>query len=210
MENVQVTVTGRNVEIPEHFRGRIDEKLPRATKYDPSLTHVDVELKHEPNPRRSEEDSRVQITAQGAGHLARAESKADNFYAALEEAIEKLERSLRKVKVRREIARSGHRTPKSTGEIARELVDQAQALREEQPEEPYVDNYAQDVDFYEPGQVVREKELSGEKMTVDDALSNMEYVGHDFYLFVNSENNKPSLVYRRHAFDYGLITLNMQ
>ena len=58
-----------------------------------------------------------------------------------------------------------------------------------------------------PGQVVRTKEHVAHPMSVDDALSEMELVGHDFYLFINQENNQPSVVYRRHAFDYGLISI---
>ena len=58
-----------------------------------------------------------------------------------------------------------------------------------------------------PGQVVRTKEHVANPMSVDDALSEMELVGHDFYLFINKENNQPSVVYRRHAFDYGLISI---
>ena len=109
----QVTITGRNVEVPEHFQERVNAKLAKIEKLDPTLNFFHVELKHEPNPRREAQAQRIQITATGKGHLARAEAKEDSFYAALESAIGKLERSLRKVKVRREISRSGHRAPKS-------------------------------------------------------------------------------------------------
>ena len=116
-----------------------------------------------------------------------------------------MERSLRKVKVRRENVKSGHRAQKGTGEIAAEMVAQAEAQRAK--EERYVDPYAETVEDVRPGQIVRTKEHPATPMSVDDALSEMELVGHDFFLFVNEENNKPSVVYRRHAFDYGLISL---
>ena len=131
----QVTITGRNVEVPEHFQERVNAKLAKIEKLDPTLTFFHVELQHEPNPRREAQAQRVQITATGKGHLARAEAKEDSFYAALESALGKLERSLRKVKVRREIARSGHRAPKSTGEIAAELAHEAEDARAKQAHE---------------------------------------------------------------------------
>ena len=71
----------------------------------------------------------------------------------------------------------------------------------------YIDPYAETVEDVRPGQIVRFKEHPATPMSVDDALSEMELVGHDFFLFVNEETNKPSVVYRRHAYDYGLISL---
>ena len=204
--SAQVTITGRNVEVPEHFQERVNGKLAKIEKLDPTLTFFHVELQHEPNPRREAQANRIQITATGKGHLARAEAKEDSFYAALESAVGKMERSLRKVKVRREISMGGHRKPKSTGEIAAELAAeaaQARAKAEEAPADPYADTVEDNV----PGRVVRTKEHPATPMTVDEALSEMELVGHDFYLFINSETNRPSVVYRRHAYDYGLITL---
>lgn len=204
--NAQVTITGRNVEVPEHFQERVTEKLAKIERLDPTLTFFHVELQHEPNPRRESEAERLQITATGKGHIARAEAKEDSFYAALETALGKMERSLRKVKVRRENVKSGHRAQKGTGQIAAELVAEAEAAKPGK-EERYIDPYAETVEDVHPGQVVRFKEHPATPMSVDDALSEMELVGHDFYLFINEENNKPSVVYRRHAFDYGLISL---
>ncbi|SQG64181.1 Ribosomal protein S30AE family protein [Corynebacterium renale] len=203
--DAQVTITGRNVEIPEHFAERVHTKLAKIEKLDPTLTFFHVELQHEPNPRRENESDRIQITATGRGHIARAEAKEDSFYAALETALAKMQRSLRKVKARRSIAQSGHRAPKSTGEIAAELAAEAEAARAEgeQKADPYED-LVQDV---RPGQIVRRKEHTATPISVDEALSEMELVGHDFYLFVDEETGRPSVVYRRHAYDYGLISL---
>ena len=203
----QVTITGRNVEVPEHFQERVNGKLAKIEKLDPSLTSFHVELKHEPNPRREAQANRIQITASGKGHLARAEAKEDSFYAALESAVGKLERSLRKVKVRREISRSGHRAPKSTGVVAAELAAEAADVREAQPGKYDVDPYADQFADFEPGQIVRNKLHPNTPMSVDDALSEMELVGHDFFLFIDEETQRPSVVYRRHAYDYGLIAL---
>ncbi|MBV7294820.1 ribosome-associated translation inhibitor RaiA [Corynebacterium sp. TAE3-ERU12] len=199
--NAQVTITGRNVEVPEHFAERVKSKLAKIERLDPTLTFFHVELQHEPNPRRGDRTDRIQITATGKGHLARAEAKEDSFYAALETALGKLDRSLRKVKARRKISRSGHRAPISVGEATAALVEEAK--NEAVKADPYEDQ----VEEAQLGQVVRTKEHEATPMSVDAALSEMELVGHDFYLFINEENSQPSVVYRRHAYDYGLITL---
>lgn len=202
----QVNITGRNVEVPDHFAERVKSKLAKIERLDPTLTFFHVELQHEPNPRREAQSDRIQITATGKGHIARAEAKEDSFYAALETALAKMERSLRKVKVRRQISRSGHRAPLGAGEMAAEMVAEAKKAQE-QVGEFDVDPYADKVQDATPGQIVRTKQHSAKPVSVDDALSEMELVGHDFYLFLNEETGRPSVVYRRHAFDYGLIEL---
>ena len=65
----QVTITGRNVEVPEHFQERVNDKLAKIERLDPTLTFFHVELQHEPNPRRDSEAERIQITATGKGTL---------------------------------------------------------------------------------------------------------------------------------------------
>ncbi|WP_392398585.1 ribosome hibernation-promoting factor, HPF/YfiA family [Corynebacterium lehmanniae] len=208
--DAQVTITGRNVEVPEHFQERVNGKLAKIEKLDPTLKSFHVELQHEKNPRREAEAERIQITATGSGHLARAEAKEENFYAALEAAVDKLERSLRKVKARRNIALSGHRAPKGAGVLAAAMEADAKAEQERAAQEAGkydVDPYADQVEDIVPGQIVRSKVHPNAPRSVDDALSEMELVGHDFYLFINEETNRPAVVYRRHAFDYGLIEL---
>ncbi|WP_415822949.1 sigma 54 modulation/S30EA ribosomal C-terminal domain-containing protein, partial [Mycobacterium senriense] len=61
---------------------------------------------------------------------------------------------------------------------------------------------------HEPGRIVRTKEHPATPMTVDDALYEMELVGHDFFLFHDKQTERPCVVYRRHAYDYGLIRLS--
>ena len=115
-----------------------------------------------------------------------------------------MERSLRKVKARRKISRSGHRAPVSVGEATADLVQEAEQEAAAEPGPFDVDPYAEQ---FQPGRVVREKEHPSTPISVDDALSEMELVGHDFYLFVNEATGRPSVVYRRRAYDYGLIAL---
>lgn len=194
-----VTIRGRNVEVPEHFATRINAKLAKIEKMSPTdIQRFDVILLHENNPRLSKVSQRVEITVKGKSGVARAEAAEDTFYGALESAVSKLERQMRKARTRRKISHSGHRRPQSVAEATAELSADAAPAE-------VLDEYA--VDDQLPGQIVRRKEHDGTPMTVDDALEKMELVGHDFYLFRDSETGRPTVVYRRHAFDYGLITL---
>ncbi len=196
----EVVVKGRNVEVPEHFRLYVSEKLSRLERFDRTIYLFDVELDHERNRRQRKNCQHVEITARGRGPVVRGEACADSFYAALESAVCKLESRLRRSKDRRKV-HYGDKTPVS--------LAQATAL-DPLPETRVDDTLPSDgvgVDDHEPGRVVRTKEHPAKPMTVDDALYEMELVGHDFFLFHDKQSDKPCVVYRRHAYDYGLIRL---
>ena len=196
----EVVVKGRNVEVPDHFRMYVSEKLSRLERFDRTIYLFDVELDHERNRRQRKNCQHVEITARGRGPVVRGEACADSFYAALESAVCKLESRLRRSKDRRKV-HYGDKTPVS--------LAQATAL-DPLPETRADDSSQSDgvgVDDHEPGRVVRTKEHPAKPMTVDDALYEMELVGHDFFLFHDQQSDKPCVVYRRHAYDYGLIRL---
>ncbi|MFN7243048.1 MAG: ribosome hibernation-promoting factor, HPF/YfiA family [Dietzia cercidiphylli] len=199
--DAQVTIKGRNVEVPDHFATRIHTKLAKIEKISPAITRFDVVLLHEKNPRLAKASQRIEITLKGKPGVARAEAAEDTFYAALESAVAKLERQMRKARTRRKISHSGHRRPQSVAEATAELAPEAAPA-------DVMNEYADGVDDQLPGQIVRRKEHDGTPMSVDEALEKMELVGHDFYLFRDTESGNATVVYRRHAFDYGLITLS--
>jgi ribosomal subunit interface protein len=200
--HAEVVVKGRNVEIPDHFRIYVSEKLARVERFDRSIYLFDVELDHERNRRQRKNCQHVEITARGRGPVVRGEACADSFYAALESAVCKLENRLRRSKDRRKV-HYGDKTP----------VSLAEATKVSAPEAFVPSATAEDADphdgieFHEPGQIVRTKEHPAKPMSVDDALYEMELVGHDFFLFHDKQSDKPCVVYRRHAYDYGLIRL---
>ncbi len=200
----EVVVKGRNVEVPDHFRTYVSEKLARLERFDRTIYMFDVELDHERNRRQRKSCQHVEITARGRGPVVRGEACADSFYGALEGAVAKLEARLRRHKDRRKI-HYGDKTPLSLHE-ATALTELAPEAFEppKTPVEPDLAGVALD---HEPGQIVRVKEHPAKPMSVDDALYEMELVGHDFFLFHDKESDRPSVVYRRHAFDYGLIRL---
>ena len=202
--NAEVVVKGRNVEVPDHFRIYVSEKLSRLERFDRTIYLFDVELDHERNRRQRKNCQHVEITARGRGPVVRGEACADSFYAALESAVCKLESRLRRHKDRRKI-HYGDKTPVSLAEATKIEADVFQPPASLAEEKPQLDGLAED--DHEPGRVVRVKEHPATPMTVDDALSQMELVGHDFFMFHDKESDKPCVVYRRHAYDYGLIRL---
>ncbi len=201
--SAEVVVKGRNVEIPDHFRIYVSEKLARLERFDRSIYLFDVELDHERNRRQRKNCQHVEITARGRGPVVRGEACADSFYAALESAVCKLENRLRRSKDRRKV-HYGDKTPVSLAEATKISAPEAFGP----PSSADADSAPRDgAEVHEPGQIVRTKEHPATPMTVDDALYEMELVGHDFFLFHDKDSDKPCVVYRRHAFDYGLIRL---
>ncbi|GAA4204101.1 ribosome hibernation-promoting factor, HPF/YfiA family [Actinocatenispora rupis] len=208
---MDVVVKGRNLEVPDHFRQFVTEKMQKVERYDQKLFEVDVELSHERNRRQSERCQRVEITCRSRGPAVRAEACAKDFYTAVDAALAKLEGRLRKVADRRRVHR-GRRTPVSVASATAPLVDEA-AMAVDQGSVAVLNRPA-DTDVEPmmeegPGRIVREKEHPADPMTVDDALFQMELVGHDFYMFMDKESGRPSVVYRRKGFDYGILRLAM-
>ena len=196
---MEVVVRGRNVEVPEHFRQHVADKLVRVERYDSKIIRTDVELHHERNRRQNGSCQHVEITCRTRGPVVRSEACAADFYRALDLAIEKLERRLRQAADRRRV-HYGRRTPTSVATATAAAVNSATQSAEPEPVS------AEDADDG-PGRIVREKEHPAKPMTVDQALFEMELVGHDFYLFADQDTGRPSVVYRRRAYDYGLIRL---
>jgi ribosomal subunit interface protein len=204
--NAHVQVTGRNVEVPDHYRLFVGQKLARAERIDSSIHRFDVELAHENNRRQRKNCQHVEITAHaGRGPVVRGEGRADTFYGAFEAAVHKLESRLRRGKDRQKV-HYGDKTPVSVRHVGNSVasapLDLADAFNP--AGSAPVQTPAED---HEPGHIVRVKEHPAKPMTVDDALYEMELVGHDFFLFHDKETDRPSVVYRRHAYDYGLIRL---
>jgi len=204
---VDIVVKGRNVEVPDHFRTHVADKLARSERYDSKIIRVDVELSHESNRRLSKTCQRVQITLASRGPVVRAEASADSFYSALDAAVGKLEARLRRSADRRHHKQHA-RTPISVvagpgGGLPEESHDNGDAGEFGR----WQDDQLGDSADGSPGRVVRVKDHPSDPITVDQALYQMELVGHDFYLFKDADSGLCSVVYRRKGFDYGLLRL---
>lgn len=198
----EVAWVGRNVEIPDHFRAYVGDKLARIENFDSAIDRFEVVLYHEPNRRQSKQSQVIEITAVRPGPVIRTQGSGENFYAATELAMDKLKKGVRRAKARTQhIRKDGSEL--SLAEIAADISAEAAPAADIEAVREYDDG----VEPHEPGQIVREKDHEASPMTVDEALYEMELVGHDFFLFQDADSGKPSVVYRRHAFDYGLIRL---
>lgn len=210
--HAEIVFKGRNVEIPDHFRTYVSQKLARLERFDRTIYLFDVELDHERNRRQRKACQRVEITARGRGPVVRGEACADSFYAALESAVVKLEGRLRRGKDRRKV-HYGDKTPVSLSEATATSTLPEKAFNTEVAEPHEHDGAVADMQRHddmnhrEPGRIVRTKEHTAKPMSVDDALYEMELVGHDFFLFFDKQSERPSVVYRRRGYDYGLIQL---
>ncbi|WP_255306099.1 ribosome hibernation-promoting factor, HPF/YfiA family [Streptomyces sp. Wb2n-11] len=210
---VDIVVKGRKTEVPERFRKHVAEKLKldKIQKLDGKVISLDVEVSKEPNPRQADRSDRVEITLHSRGPVIRAEASAADPYAALDLATGKLEARLRKQHDKRHTRRGNGRL--SAAEVGTVVPDAAAingngtlVTEEAAPAVPTTRIGPLEVQGEGP-LVVREKTHVAAPMTLDQALYEMELVGHDFYLFVDSETKEPSVVYRRHAYDYGVIHL---
>ncbi|GHA10740.1 ribosome hibernation-promoting factor, HPF/YfiA family [Streptomyces echinoruber] len=210
---MDIVVKGRKTEVPERFRRHVAEKLKleKIQKLDGKVISLDVEVSKEPNPRQADRSDRVEITLRSRGPVIRAEAAASDPYAALDLATEKLEARLRKQHDKRCARRGTKRL--SAADVADHvpgvatLSGNGSPVVQEKPEEVPTKKIGPLEVKGDGPLVVREKTHVAAPMTLDQALYEMELVGHDFYLFVDSETKEPSVVYRRHAYDYGVIHL---
>ncbi|RBM21476.1 ribosome-associated translation inhibitor RaiA [Streptomyces sp. PT12] len=211
---MDIVVKGRKTEVPERFRRHVAEKLKldKIQRIDGKVTRLDVEVSKEHNPRQADRSDRVEITLRHRGPVVRAEASAADPYGALDLAVEKLESRLRRQHDKRRCRRGRDRIPAS--EVAAVVRDAAPLNGGAQPEPalpepaaPPVRRVGSVVVEGDGPLVVREKTHRAAPMTLEQALYEMELVGHDFYLFVDAETKQPSVVYRRHAYDYGVIHL---
>jgi ribosomal subunit interface protein len=203
---VDVVVSSRHCEVSERFRDHVEEKLARLEKHDHRIIRVDVLIEREARPREPERTVRVELTAKSRGPIVRAEASAEDKMAALDLALDKMAAQMRRAADRRKVHRGQHK-PESLGEaMARSMPLQSAAAQDEVFTERKVGPVTVDGDG---PLVVREKSHAAAPMTLEQALYEMELVGHDFYLFVDKESERPSVVYRRHGYDYGVIALDV-
>jgi ribosomal subunit interface protein len=207
---MDVVVTGRHCEVSDRFRTHVNDKLLRLEKHDHRIIRVQVEVENERNPRQADRAVRVELTAFSKGPVIRAEAAADDKMGALDLALDKMAAQMRRAADRRQTHRARGTKAETAAELASlaeqsETAGQAVAVAD-QGAERHVGPIAV---TGEGPLVVREKTHDASPMTLDQALYEMELVGHDFYLFVDKESERPSVVYRRRGYDYGVISLDL-
>ncbi len=218
---MEIIVRGRHITVPPRFRQHAAAKLAKLEKLDQKAVRIDVEVSKERNPRQSDRRERVELTIRSRGPAIRAEAAADDRYTALDLAFAKLESRLRRASDRRKINKTDNVTLRSPALVADgtptadlngngvvpprtgELDDQG-----DHADPVEADSGMVPIQMEGDGPLVlREKVHTARPMTIDQALLEMELVGHDFYLFHDSECDRFSVVYRRRGYDYGVIRL---
>lgn len=200
---MEIVINARHMEVSDRFRDHVHDKLTRLEKHDHRIFRVEVEVDKEANPRLADRAVRVELTAFSRGPKVRAEAAAPDKLAALDAALDKMAAQMRRAADRKRVHR-GRRTPVSvsaaTAPLAHPPVEEEHTLeRKVGPVTVTGDGPL----------VVREKSHAAAPMTLEQALYEMELVGHDFYLFVDKDSDRPSVVYRRRGYDYGVISLEM-
>lgn len=210
---MEIAVTGRHTQVSDRFRAHIEDKLSKVPQLAPRVQRVDVVVSHEPNRRQSKACDRVEITCYVKGPVIRAEACHEDKYAALDLAMDKLLERLRRAHDRRRVHR-GRRAPESVHQATTRVMDDNGAADLAEPGMTAPSQNGQGPDAFEAAGdspiEVREKVHTSRPMTLDDALRDMELVGHDFFLYLDSETGSPSVVYRRRGWSYGVIRLEIE
>lgn len=211
---MDIVVNGRQLTISDSFRAHIEDKIAKVEQLAPRAQRVEVHVAHEKNSRQPETSERVELTVVAKGPAIRAEAMASDKYAALDLAWAKLVERLRRARDRNKVPRAGHHRKESTAEalakmpVTDSLVpDEGEAIDPNESANSDQTNGRIKAEGDSPV-VLREKTFNGSPIGIEEALNRMELVGHDFYLFIDEESSKPSVVYRRKGWSYGVITLD--
>jgi ribosomal subunit interface protein len=207
-ETVEIVVTGRHMQVSDRFRDHLDEKLAKVPQLAPRVQRVDVVVSHEPNKRQAKSCERVEITCHVKGPIVRAEACLDDKYAALDVAMDKLMERLRRAQDRKRVHRGRH-APESVAEATARIQDlEAATVSEDHSHDQAAEADRFGAQGNSPVEI-REKVHATVPMALDQAVAEMELVGHDFYLYHDEDTGQPSVVYRRRGWSYGVIHLDV-
>lgn len=196
---MNVVISGRHQNVSDHFRTHVAERMAKVEQLAPRALRTEVLVSHEPNRSKTKASERVEITCHIRGPVVRAEATHDDKYAAFELAMDKLVERLRRSNERRRVARTKAHKGDPAAVPVSAPIDQAEPDAPQEAADPFGDSPIE----------VREKVHQSTPMTLSQALAEMELVGHDFFLFHDSDTDKPSVVYRRRGWAYGVIHLDV-
>lgn len=202
---MQITITGRKVQVPDDVRAAVERKIGALDRFVSGLDRAEVVFREEKNPRIAEREQ-VEVTLLGHGHHVRASVAGVDQHQAVDLAVGKLGKQLRKLKTR--VVRRHRPNPQRDdvhhplARLENDLVTDAAngaaaAAPDARPDDPE----------WVP-RIVRRKTFDLELMDPAEAVTRMQLLDHDFFLFVNADSSKPSVVYLRSDGDAGLIEID--
>lgn len=189
---MDISISVHNVDLTNRLKEHVERKTGRLDRYMPDLQEVQVELSQQ-NSRSAGDRQIAQITVRDRrGAILRAEERNADMFVAIDAVVDKLYRQInryqgKRIRNRRAVAAESVIQPAAEDDI--ELESQ---FDEEDEEEQL-------------GAIVRRKRFALRPMTPDEAIEQMELLGHDFYVFFNIEGEGVNVLYRRHDGDYGLL-----
>ncbi|GAA3892525.1 ribosome-associated translation inhibitor RaiA [Leifsonia kafniensis] len=214
---METIIVGRNLGITDRFREYATDKAEKIAALADKALALEIKVSRHSEKNGAIGPDRVELTLIGKGPLVRAEADGSDKYAAFDVALGRLLERVRRAKDRKKVHRGGAHRPTSLHDASANgfnVVDITPATSETLERVrtgsiPVVGSDAENEEIeeaYSPV-VIRRKVFEAAPMTVDDALYFMELVGHDFYLFQDATSLRPSVVYRRKGWDYGVIEL---
>jgi len=189
---LSVRVKGKNMTITPALHDQVVSKMGRLDKYHDRLQDIDVELRTE-KTRDASMHNCVEATTHVRGKTIRVTSKHEDMYAAIDDAVDKLYRQLNRQKER---LKAHHGT---------KLAENAPLVSDVEPIENEPDSSEEQSGNGEPRGVVQIERLDVKPQFEDEAIQEMEALGHDFFVFLNARNERMSVLYRRSDGGYGLI-----
>ena len=210
---MEFMITGRNLSVSDRFREYAGEKLTKIEQLATKVQRVDVKVSKESKARTADTPLTVELTVVGRGPVIRAEAAASDKFAAFDLAYGKLLERLRRAKDKKKVHHGRHApvaVNAATGSLPTVSSSEpiyAQSVPEVVEEKsPY--DIENDIPAGDSPVLIRRKVFPATALSLDDAVDNMEMVGHDFYLFIDSSTGIPSVVYRRKGWTYGVISLD--
>jgi putative sigma-54 modulation protein len=183
---MDVVIRGKNVKVSESLRAAAEEHLTKLDRFANGFARAEVDFSEERNPRIAERQ-RCEVLVHVKGHLLKAHASASEPFAALYAVCDKVEHQVKRLKDKR-VARSH---PKR--------------VRSQRVEMPLLDDEEEEVEEPQPARIVKTKEFMIKPMTAEEALLQMDLLGHDFFLFSNSDSGRAAVIYRRNDGNFGLI-----
>ncbi len=185
---MKLLIQGNNITVTEAIHDYVEEKVEKAVKHFQSITtKVDVHLSVARNARITDKH-KAEVTVYANGTVIRAQEGSENLYASIDLVSDKIARQLRKYKERLQDKQHIH---VKASDIVEDKPVEGDLIGDRAPELP--------------SEVLRMKYFAMPPMTIDDALEQLQFVDHDFYMFRNKETNEINVIYIRNHGGYGVI-----
>ncbi|MBX3312317.1 MAG: ribosome-associated translation inhibitor RaiA [Microbacteriaceae bacterium] len=209
---MEITLSAKNSEVTDRFRSYVEDKAGRITKLADRAERLEVKVVKNTSKQNSTDQEKVELTLYVPGAIARAEAAEHEMFASFDLALDRLVNRIKKASDRRKVHRGGGHKLQGLHDISAAAFKDvgltpvsAEAFGAVSPES--ISGEVEAEEDWSPV-VIRKKVFEPSSLTAAQAVDHMELVGHDFFLFIDAETDRPSVVYRRKGWDYGVISLN--